>query len=93
MSTSDRGTLIYGWHKARVTMTGTNDPAPVSLVREAHGRAVKPAPEEGWWWLPCTESAFKNIDERGHHAIGTVTTTYIPPLRDRANARSESTVP
>jgi hypothetical protein len=63
--------------KARVTMTETGWPAHISLVADAYGTA-EPA-EPGWFWIFASHRSAADIRRRGLHAVGTVTTTFIPP--------------
>jgi hypothetical protein len=64
--------------KAQITMTETGYPVHISIAQDAYGDACRPAPEEGWFWVPCTVQAAKDIRRRGLRAVGTITTTFIP---------------
>jgi hypothetical protein len=65
--------------KALCLMTETGYPAHISIVRDCYGKGVKPALEEGWFWIGATEKSYADISRRGLHARGTVMTTFIPP--------------
>lgn len=64
--------------RAQVLMTKTGYPAHISVVRDAYGGAM-PDPEDGWFWIFATPRSAANIRRRGLRAVGTVTTTFIPP--------------
>jgi hypothetical protein len=63
--------------KARILMTETGYPAHISIVRDAY-KDAQPAPEDGWFWVFATPRAAADIRRRGLHAVGTLTTTFIP---------------
>jgi hypothetical protein len=65
--------------RAQVLMTETGYPAPLELVEGAYGKRVHPAPEPGWFWIGATPEAAERIRRRGLHAVGTLTTSFIPP--------------
>ena len=67
----------------KVTLTASgmgaehsNDPQVKTFLRSSK---MVPAPEPGWFWIPATPAAARDIRRRGHHAVGTLTTTFIPP--------------
>jgi hypothetical protein len=64
----------------RYTMTQTGWPARQEIVRTAFP-AVHPSLDVhgGWYWIPCSEGSSEWIREHGHHAVGSVITTFIPP--------------
>lgn len=63
--------------KAQVLMTETGYPADLVLVEDCYGKAFQ-APEPGWFWIGATPKAAADIRQRGLHAVGTVTTTFVP---------------
>lgn len=64
--------------KGQILMTETGYPAHHKIAQDAYGDSCRPAPEEGWFWIPATPKAAADIRRRGLKAIGTVTTTFIP---------------
>jgi hypothetical protein len=64
---------------AEVLDSETGYPPPLKVVRDAYGPCVLPAPQPGWFWVPSSPAAARDIRARGLHAHGTVTRTYIPP--------------
>lgn len=63
--------------KVRVLMTETGYPAGDDVVRSCY-KDAKPAPEDGWWWIFATPQAAADIRRRGLHAVGTLTTSFMP---------------
>lgn len=64
--------------KGQILMTETGYPAHPKVARDAYGDSCRPAPEEGWFWIPATPLAASRIRHRGLKAVGTLTTTFIP---------------
>lgn len=65
--------------KVQVTMVETGYPAPYEIVKDAYGKHIKPAVEEGLWWIGATPKSYRNIKERGLDRQGTLTRSFIPP--------------
>ena len=65
--------------KARITKTTDGFPVDLATARDAYGQAVMRTPDDGWFWIFASPAAARDIRSRGHRAIGTVTTTWIPP--------------
>ena len=64
--------------KGQILMTETGYPAHHTIARDAYGDSCRPAPEEGWFWIPATPRAAADIRRRGLKAVGSLTTTFIP---------------
>ena len=64
--------------KGQILMTETGYPVHPSVAQDAYGQSCRPAPEEGWFWIPATPKAAEGIRRRGLKAVGTLTTTFIP---------------
>lgn len=68
--------------KAQITYTETGYPVELEKAREIYGQTVTNAPEEGWFWIGATPRSAADIRDRGHRAVGSETTTWIPPVAD-----------
>lgn len=75
--------------KVRITYTDTGYPVTLKQAQEIYGKGVNLAPEPGWFWIGATPKAAASMREKGHRAIGSMTTTWFPP----DDGRTEEEVP
>lgn len=65
--------------KGRVTLTATGYPASFKEAKAVG--AVAPATEDGWFWIAATPRSAARLRRHGNKAVGSLTTTWIPPQR------------
>jgi hypothetical protein len=65
--------------RARITYSETGFPVSLNDVEEVFGRRVNPDVEQGWFWVGASERSAADIRRRGFRAVGSLTTTWIPP--------------
>ena len=67
--------------KCRVTVTATGLPAEFSddPIVKRYIKRMLPALEPGWFWMGATPASAADLRRRGLRAVGTATTTFIPP--------------